>query len=196
MKYVIIYVYIHVLRNANFDFSVWFDENIELVPGRDKNLNIKSYYQKVQRIGQNTVMPQCCGSLHAILLNSSQKVKNTKICPDRRNKKTELEEVQRTAAKLSKFMHFLVNWDAGSCPSMRNEGNKAEDCKWMNGMLRVNRNKFLCISQYKTWHAANKIGCISLRAVSLSSRIHFHGLSIYGFRDLMILSQVAVIKCL
>ena len=59
-------------------------------------------------------MPQLHGSLHAVLLASSQKGKNTKKCPDRRNKKTELEEVQRRATKMSKFLDFSVNWDAGS----------------------------------------------------------------------------------
>lgn len=34
-----------------------------------------------------------------------------KKSPDRRNKKTELEEVQRRATRMSKFIDFTVNWD-------------------------------------------------------------------------------------
>lgn len=37
-----------------------------------------------------------------------------KKCSDRRNEKLELEQVQRRATSLRKFIEFFVKWDSGS----------------------------------------------------------------------------------
>lgn len=77
-------------------------------------------------------MPQLHGSLRAVLLASSQKGKNTKKkSPVGRSKKTELEEIQRRATKMSKFLDFSVNWDARSTlekREMRGIRQKSVNC--------------------------------------------------------------------
>lgn len=63
----------------------------------------------------------------------SKREEYQKKSPVRRSKKTELEEIQRRATKMSKFLDFSVNWDARSTlekREMRGIRQKSVNC-WL-----------------------------------------------------------------